>query len=111
MHVSDLDGGSDPYGSNRWNATVTITVVDQDSNPVANAVVSGSWSNGVSGTGDCQTDSSGQCSITRRFVRNTSSSVTFTVTNVNADGYSYDSGANGDPDGDSNGTVIVVNKP
>jgi hypothetical protein len=78
---------------------------------VAGAVVSGNWSSGIGGSGNCQTNGAGQCSITRMFIRNTSSSVTFTVNNVSATGYGYDPGANGDPDGDSDGTVIVVNKP
>jgi hypothetical protein len=111
VHVSDLDGSSVPNGSNRWDATVTITVVDQNGTPVAGAVVSGNWSSGIGGSGNCQTNGAGQCSITRMFIRNTSSSVTFTVNNVSATGYGYDPGANGDPDGDSDGTVIVVNKP
>ena len=38
-------------------------------------------------------------------------SVTFTVTNVTASGATYVSSSNGDPDGDSNGTTITVNKP
>jgi len=111
LHVSDLDGSSTPNGSNRWDATVTITVVDQNGAPVSGAVVSGNWSSGIGGSGDCQTNGAGQCSITRMFIRNTSSSVTFTVNNVNATGYTYNPGANSDLDGDSDGTVIVVNKP
>jgi hypothetical protein len=38
-------------------------------------------------------------------------SVTFTVTNVTAGGATYVPSSNGDPDGDSNGTTITVNKP
>jgi hypothetical protein len=38
-------------------------------------------------------------------------SVTFTVTGVTASGATYVSSSNGDPDGDSNGTTITVNKP
>jgi hypothetical protein len=37
--------------------------------------------------------------------------VTFTVTDVSKAGMTYNPGANHDPDGDSNGTVIVVSKP
>jgi hypothetical protein len=37
--------------------------------------------------------------------------VTFTVTNLSKAGVRYDAAANHDPDGDSNGTVIVVNQP
>ncbi|HUF37131.1 MAG TPA: hypothetical protein VMN57_01300 [Anaerolineales bacterium] len=111
MHVADLDGISQAQGSNRWEATVTITVVDQDGAPVAGATVDGSWSNGITGSGNCQTDGAGQCAITRMYIRNTSNSVTFTVDNVSASGYTYNPAANTDPDGDSDGSVIVINKP
>jgi N-acetylneuraminic acid mutarotase len=110
-HIGDLDGSSLPNGPNRWNATVTIKVLDQNGSPVSGATVSGSWSNGISGNGNCTTNASGLCSITRLQIRNTSNSVTFTVTNVSKAGTSYNPAANTDPDGDSNGTVIVVNKP
>ncbi|HUF40215.1 MAG TPA: Ig-like domain-containing protein [Anaerolineales bacterium] len=111
IHVADLDGIGVSSGPNRWQATVTITVVDQDGAPFAGAIVSGSWSSGATGSGNCQTDGAGQCSITRFNIRNTSSSATFTVDNVSATGHAYDPGANTDPDGDSDGTVIVVDKP
>jgi hypothetical protein len=85
--------------------------VDQNGSPVAGATVSGSWSNGITGSGTCVTDGSGKCSITRLLIRNTTGSVTFTVDGVTAAGFSYDPGSNTDPDGDSDGTVIAVNKP
>jgi hypothetical protein len=110
-HIGDLDGSSVPNGPARWNATVTITVLDQNGAPVSGATVSGTWSNGTSGNGSCATNASGQCSITRLNIRNQSNSVTFTVTNISKAGTSYNPAANTDPDGDSNGTVIVVNKP
>jgi len=110
MHVGDLDGSSVSGGST-WNATVTITVHDASENPVAGAVVTGSWSAGTTGSGTCTTNASGQCSITKTGIRNTSNSVTFTVTNVTKSGSSYNSAANHDPDGDSNGTVIIIAKP
>jgi hypothetical protein len=37
--------------------------------------------------------------------------VSLTVTNLSKDGYTYQPSANHDPDGDSNGTTISVNKP
>jgi serine protease AprX len=110
MHVGDLDGSSVPV-TNGWNATVTITVHDASHNPVSGAVVSGSWSAGTTGSGTCTTNASGQCSITRTGIRNTSNSVNFTVTNVTKSGFTYNPAANHDPDADSNGTVITINKP
>jgi hypothetical protein len=40
----------------------------------------------------------------------TIASVTYTVTNLSATGYTYDAAANSDPDGDSNGTSITIVK-
>jgi hypothetical protein len=37
--------------------------------------------------------------------------VSLTVNNLSMDGYAYQPSANQDPDGDSNGTTISVNKP
>lgn len=110
MHVSDLDGSSTSQ-SGRWTAFVTISVEDENGSPVAGATVSGSWSNGVTGNANCVTNGSGQCTVSKNNIRNNFQSVTFTVTNVSAGGYTYDAGANSDPDGDSNGTVINVSKP
>lgn len=111
MHVGDLDASSSNSNGNRWNAHVTITVHDDSENPVANATVSGSWSNGANGSGSCVTDGAGQCTITRNNVKGNRSSVTFTVTNVTHASNSYDAGDNHDPDGDSNGSTINVNRP
>ena len=110
-HVGDLDGSATPAGGGKWNATITITVEDANHNPVANATVSGQWSAGTSGSGSCVTNVSGQCTVTKNNISKNSSSVTFTVTDVAHATYSYTSPDNHDPDGDSNGTAITVNKP
>lgn len=110
MHIGDLDGSSALSGS-RWDATVTITVHDQSHNPIVGVTVSGAWSNGASGTGSCTTDANGQCSITKTGIRTNTNSVVFTVTNATSGSYTYQASANHDPDGDSNGTTITVNKP
>jgi protocatechuate 3,4-dioxygenase beta subunit len=110
MHIGDLDGVSAPSGT-RWDATVTITVHDDAHNPVAGVTVSGVWSNGASGSGSCVTNVSGQCSITKTGNRNNVNSVVFTVTNATHSSFSYQPSANHDPDSDSNGTTITINKP
>lgn len=110
LHVGDLDNASTPNGNN-WNAVVVVTVHDQNDAPVAGAVVSGAWSNGTSGSGTCTTNASGQCSLTRTNIRGSISAVTFSVTNVTLSSFTYQPGSNHDPDGDSTGTVIVLNKP
>jgi hypothetical protein len=111
MHISDLDGSSVPNGTRRWNATVTVKVVDAANNPLSGAKVTGAWSAGATGGGSCTTGVSGTCNVVKNNISNNSASATFTVTNVQKAGQTYNSAANSDPDGDSNGTVIVVLKP
>ncbi|MCA9926513.1 MAG: S8 family serine peptidase, partial [Anaerolineales bacterium] len=111
MHVGDLDSSTATGRGGKWDATITITVHDESEAPVSGATVSGSWSAGASGSGSCVTNGSGQCSITKSNISKNSSSVTFTVSNVTHATLVYNSGANHDPDGDSNGTSIVVLKP
>lgn len=93
---------------------VTITVHDANNNPVQGAVVSGSWSNGVSGsaynTATCTTNVNGQCTVSKSNLNSRTTSVTFSVSSVSKSGYSCQSSANHDPDGDSNGMKIVVYK-
>lgn len=110
MHVGDLDGSSVNNGST-WTANVSILVVDNNGTPVSNATVSGNWSNGATGSASCVTNGSGLCTVSQSGIRKNVSSVTFTVSNVTHSTLTYDPGANTDPDGDSNGTVIVVSKP
>jgi len=109
LHVADLDG-STATSKNTWTASVTITIRDANSAPVSGATVSGTWSGGFSGTASCNT-AGGTCTVTTGNLAKSKTSVTFTVTNVTAGGATYVSSSNGDPDGDSNGTTITVNKP
>jgi choice-of-anchor B domain-containing protein len=112
MHVGDLDGSAEVTGrGGKWNATVTITVHNADDAPVLGTTVSGAWSAGANGSGSCVTNGSGQCDILKENIKRNSSSATFTVTSVTHASLAYASGANHDPDGDSNGTAIVVFKP
>lgn len=110
IHAGDLDGATATVRKN-WNATVTITVHDSTHNPVANITVTGDWSGGTTGTSTCVTGSNGQCSVTSSNMNSKKPSTTFTVTSLTGTGYTYDSGANHDPDGDSDGTSITVNMP
>jgi len=109
-HVGDLDGVSGPWDSRRWRADVTIAVVDDTAQPVAGATVSGTWSTGSQGTTSCVTDASGRCGVFRR-ISNRRASVRWTVTAVSHPTLTYDSSANSDPDGDSDGTRITVTRP
>jgi hypothetical protein len=111
VHVGDLDGVATNQTGGRWTATVTITVHNTGESPVSGATVSGSWSNGTSGSAACVTNASGQCTVTKMNLRSNISSVTFTVNNVTSSGNTYNAGANHDPDGSSNGTAITVANP
>jgi aqualysin 1 len=106
-HVGDLDG-SRTLSRKNWKATVAITVHEASHLAVAGLTVSGSWSTG--GTGSCTTGSNGACSVQTGAINNNRGSTTFTVTGISGTGYTYASSANHDPDTDSNGTSIVVNR-
>ena len=110
MHIGDLDASSTRQGT-KWNAIVTITVHNASHNLVANAIVSGKWSNGATGTASCTTGSNGQCTITKSGIGNGKNRVTFTVNNVTRTNFTYAPSSNHDPDGSSTGTRIVVRKP
>jgi serine protease AprX len=109
VHIGDLDRSVTLF-SKSWNATVTILVHNSAEAPVAGVTVYGKWTNGATGTASCVTNASGLCSLTKSGLRNTTSSVTFTVTNVAGSGLTYNSATNHDPDGDSNGTAIVIRR-
>jgi hypothetical protein len=112
MHVGDLDGSSFwAWGSWVWRATVTIEVHDQNHNPVADATVSGAWSGGTSGSGQCTTASDGRCSITSGYIWRSRTSATFTVSDVTHATLTFAPADNHDPDGDSDGTAITINRP
>jgi hypothetical protein len=111
MHVGDLDASATTGSRNRWDVDITITVHDANDNPVANATVNGSWSDGANGSDSCVTNGAGQCTVSKNNLKSNVSSVTFTVTSVTAAGNTYNASANHDPDGDSNGSVIIVIQP
>lgn len=73
---------SSASSGSRWTATVRVTVTS-GGNLLQGAAVAGTWSNGATGTGSCQTGSDGQCTISRSSIRKTVGSVRFTVGTVN----------------------------
>jgi PKD repeat protein len=109
VHVGDLDGAS-AESRGRWDATVTIAVHDSSESVVSGAVVEGAWSGGATGNDSCTTDASGQCSVTIGGLKKNVPSVTWTVSNVSSVAGAYAAGDNHDPDGDSDGTTIVVSQ-
>jgi hypothetical protein len=111
MHVSDLDGIANTVSSKRWMASVYIHVRDNTNNAISNVTISGNWSGGYSGSAACITNGAGYCSISSGQIRNRNNNATFTVSNISHWQLSYSPSDNSDPDGDSNGTRIVVLKP
>jgi hypothetical protein len=109
-HVGDLDGSGANDGRN-WTANVMVSVHDTHHSPVANAMVSGTWSNGATGSAACTTNSSGSCTVSNGGIRKKTGSVSFSVTAVSHAGLTYTPPENHDPDGDSNGTTITVSRP
>jgi subtilisin family serine protease len=108
-HIGDLDGTATPVSSRSWRADVTITVLDDLGAPVAGATVTGSWSRGGKGTQTCVTGATGRCGVYRVLARFQSSTV-WTVGGVKHPTLVYDPAANADPDGDSDGTRITVQR-
>ena len=83
MSVSDLSGsGVAGTRGGRWNAVVTVTVLDNASGAVSGATVNASWSNGTNGSGSCVTNGSGQCTINKNNLKSNVSSVTLSVTGI-----------------------------
>lgn len=108
MHIADLDDESfDPSGST-WTARARILVLDTNNNAVAEARVVGTFA----GTDEaaCTTDFSGRCSVTADF-GNGVHNVAFTVETIGHETFVYDGSLNSDPDGDSDGTVITLQRP
>ena len=110
MHIGDLDGVGTDMGKN-WQATVAATVHDANHNPVADAMVSGSWSGGYSGTASCVTSSESPCSVTSGSIRKRKGGAIFKVDQLSHAALFYQSADNHDPDGTSDGTSIPVTKP
>ncbi len=110
MHVGDLD----PYNSSEgktWTAYVILKVEDESHNPLEGATVYGSWNPGGLAVDECTTDYAGECLMLRTLIPKRTKSATFTVVDVVYPTLSYVESSNHDPDGDSDGTRITVNKP
>jgi PKD repeat protein len=110
MHVGDLDGSLANANKKFWWAEVTITVHDQAENPVLEATVTGAWSGGVAGSGTCLTDATGTCSVLSDKIGQSEPSVTFTLDSLSHAALPYAPSANHDPDGDSDGSSLVVSR-
>ncbi len=108
VHVGDLDATT-VKGSGSWQATVTIRVDAFSHAARSGAIVRGTWGNGLTGT--CTTSAAGTCPVASGSLARKIQSTTFRVTSVSVGDLVYDSGANHDPDGSSNGTLITIARP
>jgi hypothetical protein len=114
MHIGDLDGTSASVNGNRWRATVTVTAHTASPHaPVSGVTLAGQWSQG-DGNGrinSCTTDENGQCNVVSGRIPNAVESATFTVSSATHVSLTYQASDNHDPDSDSDGTSITVDKP
>jgi hypothetical protein len=110
MHVGDLDRSASG-NAKRWTAKVTIRMHLGTHANAGGVAVTGSWSGGATGIATCTTTSNGTCSVQSPQIAPTTPSVTFTVTGAAKTGLTYVATANHDPDGESNGTQIVIQRP
>ncbi len=106
MHVADIDSVS-AAGTEDWDAYVIVTIEDTYGFPVQDATVEADW--GDLDTGSCVTGDEGWCLVTLNDLD--VDEVEFTITDVTHPNLEYDPSANTDPDGDSDGTSIIVAPP
>lgn len=114
IHVGDLDAITSGGGGAPWSATVEIAVHDNNHSPLNGVTVRGTWSPAGLASDECVTGDlggDGTCIVLFPSIRRQTKSVTFTVTSLTSAGHTYQSSANHDPDGSSNGTSIKVIRP
>jgi serine protease len=110
IHVSDLEAWSERSKGNRWEAFLSVSVVDVSGTPVDGATVAVAWSGIVSGSGSATTAADGIATIGTGNIRR-DGLVTFTVTSVSHPSLGYDPALDTDADGDSDGSTITVGPP
>jgi hypothetical protein len=108
IHVGDLDRKAKNVGAT-WRAQVKTLVHDGGHTPQGGVLVTFNVTPGV-GTRTCTTVASGLCEVSV-VVSDSVASLTFAITDLSKTGFTYEPGANHDPDPDSDGSVIVVNQP
>jgi len=94
---------TETIGRGPWSwtrAIAVVTVVDASGNPVDGATIDGYWNGLTNGAVSATTDASGKVTFESKRVKNGSGTFTFTVDNVTKEGWTYDSSANGDFNGD-----------
>jgi serine protease AprX len=108
VHVGDLDAVPKAVTAKRWRARVVITVHDGDHEPAGGVEVRGRFRGGVART--CVTNGRGRCVLDRVLPASTPRAG-FRVVRLVPDAATYLPTGNHDPDGDSDGTRIIVPRP
>jgi hypothetical protein len=112
MHVGDLDASAAAAAKQTWHGAVSIAIHSASESPVSGTVVRGTWSGAVGGSGMCTTNVTGSCSIATGNINiKKGAAATLTISSVNHPSYQYQSSANHDVDGGSNGSSITVRRP
>jgi hypothetical protein len=91
LHVESISSLA-RVNRNRWDASVTTMVHDQNNTPIVGATVEGTW--GTGGSSNCITDQAGQCTVTKSRLKTSIASTIFSVTWLAKSGYIYDPGSN-----------------
>lgn len=102
VYVGDLDGWPVEGRPGKWQAFITVLILDQEG-PVSGATVLGTWSGAAVGTSTGLTGEDGLVTFASR-TNLKADSITFTVNDVALEGYVYDSEANVE-------TSIIVSSP
>jgi len=91
MHITSLTGYGQ-IGFSKWTSYVSVTVADQNGQPVSGATVTFAVSGGTTTTRSCTTGSTGSCSTSKNKVNLSLSkpSVTYTTTTVAKTGTAWD---------------------
>jgi hypothetical protein len=96
--VADVSG-------NKWQVTITFTLLDSSGNGVIGATMNGSWTSGGSGSdpvGSCTTSTSaGQCTVQFTKIRDSVEDVTYTLATITGGTFTWV------PSGSGEGTVTV----
>jgi subtilisin family serine protease len=108
VHVGALDASTSVGSRNRWDVSLTITVHDASESAVSGATVVGTWSDGATGSGTCETNGSGTCTLNKNNIKGNISSVSFFVNAITGLDLEYDPDANHDPGNDGG---ITVSRP
>lgn len=111
LHIGDLKTTSFSEPRARWIAQITLLAHDEDEFPVNGVTISGIWSDGLSGSGSCVTDSSGSCMIEKSNIKGNLTSVRFDITNLELNGNVYFSSANHNILGEFIEPFVIISQP